>query len=203
MMRVGLTGNIGSGKTTVCRLFEFLDVPVYYADEKGKLVLESAEVKSEIAERFGTEYIGEDARPDKGKLAELVFNDKKKLHELNAIIHPKVQMDFEKWVAGHHNSAYVIMEAAILFETGRYKDFDNIILVTAPRELRLQRVCERDNVSQKDVLARMKNQWEEERKIPLADVVIHNDGKELLMPLVEKIHDQLTKTALTQKNASS
>ncbi len=203
MVRVGLTGNIGSGKTTICRLFETLGAPVYFADEKGKQYLETAEVAKEIEARFGREYLGKDGLPIRRKLAELVFSDKEKLHELNALIHPKVQMDFEKWAATHNEQRYVIMEAAILFETARYKDFDKIILVTAPEEIRIQRVCKRDNVSEKDVVARMKNQWDEKRKIPLADFVIQNDEKELVMPQIKKIHKKLIDFSAAQKNPSS
>ncbi len=190
-MRVGLTGNIGSGKTTVCRLFEILNVPVYYADDRGKHFLNSDEVAKEIFAKFGAGYLMEDGRPDKKKLAGLVFKNKKKLDELNALIHPKVQADFEEWVAAQKDYNYVIMEAAILFETKRNESFDKIILVTAPEKLRIQRVCERDKVSENEVISRMKNQWDEEKKIPLADFVIQNDEKELLMPRIEKIHYQL------------
>lgn len=203
MVRVGLTGNIGSGKTTICRLFETLGAPVYFADEKGKQFLETAEVAREIQARFGQEYLGKDGLPIRKKLAELVFNDKEKLHELNAIIHPKVHMDFEKWAATHDKRHYVIMEAAILFETARYKDFDKIILVTAPEELRTKRVCKRDKVSEKDVVDRMNNQWDEERKIPLADFIVKNDDTELVIPQIEKIHKQLIDISATQKNPSS
>ncbi len=199
MMRVGLTGNIGSGKTTVCRLFEMLGVPVYYADERGKHVLASAEVARQVKARFGAEYLLKDGSPDRKKLAHLVFNDQDKLNQLNAIIHPKVQEDFEKWVALHHDSPYVIMEAAILFETGRNRDFDKVILVTAPEGLRIERVCRRDNVIAKDVISRMKNQWDEARKMPLADFIIRNDEKELLMPQAKEVHDQLINACRNRK----
>ncbi len=202
-MRIGLTGNIGSGKTTVCHLLEIMGVPIYYADEKAKHFLASGEVAKEIKKQFGKEYLGKDGLPDKKKLARIVFQDNRKLQELNAILHPRVHMDFEKWAEAQSQTYYVIMEAAILFETGRYKVFDKIILVTAPGELRIKRVCKRDHVSEKDVIARMKNQWDEERKIPLADFIIHNDERELLMPRVEKIHEQLIHASLLQKNPSS
>lgn len=191
MMRVGLTGNIGSGKTTVCSLFEMLGVPVYYADERGKHFLASADVANKVSATFGEEYLLEDGSPDRKKLAHLVFHDKEKLNQLNAIIHPKVQADFEEWVALQHDSAYVIMEAAILFESGRNRDFDKIILITAPEDLRMERVCRRDKVTEKEVVSRMQNQWDEAQKIPLADFVIRNEEKELLMPQVEKVHHRL------------
>ncbi len=199
MMRVGLTGNIGSGKTTVCRLFEMLGVPVYYADERGKHFLASADVARQVKDQFGEEYLLKDGSPDRKKLAHLVFNDQDMLNQLNAIIHPKVQMDFEKWVALHHESAYVIMEAAILFESGRNRDFDTVILVTAPEDLRIERVCRRDKVTVKEVVSRMENQWDEARKIPLADFVIRNDEKELLMPQAEKVHHQLVNASRNGK----
>ncbi len=191
MIRVGLTGNIGSGKTTVCKLFEMLGVPVYYADNRGKLLLQSDEVAKEIGKIFGAGYILEDGRPDRKKLASLVFNNKNKLDELNKLIHPRVQEDFERWIAMQAESAYVIMEAAILFETGRNSDFDKVIVVTAPEDLRIKRVCLRDKTSSNDVKNRMKNQWGEARKIPLADFVICNDEKILLMPQAEKVHNRL------------
>ncbi|MDR4989141.1 MAG: dephospho-CoA kinase [Bacteroidales bacterium] len=196
MKRVGLTGNIGSGKTTVSRLFHMLDVPVYYADQRGRYFLNAPATIQFIKTVFGKEYLDQQGMPDRKKIAALVFNDRKKLDQLNAVIHPQVRADFDDWTAGHRDKAYVIMEAAILFESEQSHAFDKIILVTAPEDLRILRVSQRDGSSADEVRQRMKNQMPEEEKILQADYVINNDGAHLLMPQVEKIHAELT--ALSQ-----
>ena len=191
MVYVGLTGNIGSGKTTVSRLFSMFNVPIYYADERGKNFLETPETLLMIREAFGDAYIDDEGKPDKKKIAALVFGDIEKLEILNQIIHPQVRKDFSNWAARQTHHPYVIMEAAILFESGQHKNFQKIIIVTAPKKLRIERVCIRDRVKSEDVEKRMRHQMAEEDIAALADFVINNDGQELLMPQVESVHNQI------------
>ena len=190
MIKVGLTGNIGSGKSTVARIFESLGIPVYHADLEAKKMLEVELVKTDLLTGFGQEIFDE-GTVDRKKLASLVFNNSKKLHELNAIIHPLVKEGLARFF--HENQAYpfVIQEAAILFETGFNKDFDKIILVTSPDELANKRVMLRDGVNISEVEQRRSNQWSQEKKIGLSDFIINNDESEMLLPQVLKIHKAL------------
>ena len=190
-MKIGLTGNIGSGKTTVSRLFAMHGVPVYHADEQAKYFLQTPDTVMKIKEYFGDAIIDEDGHPDRKKIAALVFGDADKLEKLNSIIHPQVRQDFSDWAARHSHHPYVIMEAAILFESGQNKNFHKIILVTAPESLRIERVCSRDAVQPEDVKKRIQHQVKEDAKVPLADFVIKNDGSELLMPQVEGVHKHI------------
>lgn len=189
---VGLTGGIGSGKTTIARYFESLGVPIYIADEEAKKILDRADVVKEVSESFGKEVLT-DGLPDRKKLAAVVFNSPDKLELLNSIIHPKVREGFKIWVAAHSSEPFVIKEAAILFESGSYKDCDKVILVTAPGEVRIARVKERDNVSREEVLRRMANQWKDNKKIPLSDYIIHNTVLEEAKKEVSKIVKELRK----------
>lgn len=192
MAEVGLTGNIGSGKTTVAKLFETIGVPVYYADDHAKRLLNEPEAILQVREVFGSECIGEDGLPDRKALAKKVFADARLLQKLNGIIHPLVWADFERWTANYADHPYLIMEAAILFETGRAKGFCKNILVTAPETLRIRRVCERDGVTAEDVKKRMQHQMPEDEKVQIADFVINNNGSEPLIPQVERIHKRLS-----------
>ncbi len=191
-IQVGLTGNIGSGKTTAGRLFETIGVPVYYADDHAKRLLNEPDVASHIRTLFGDECIGANGLPDRKALAKKVFANTRLLQKLNELIHPLVRVDFQRWAAYQTDHPYVIMEAAILFETKRAKQFYKNILVTAPEELRIQRVCARDGVAARDVRKRMQHQIPEEKKVQMADFVINNDGKEPLIPQVESIHQRIS-----------
>ena len=160
---IGLTGGIGSGKSTVAAFFEQEGIPVYYADDRAKEVSSRPDILSRIAHAFGASVIS-GALLDRKKLASIVFNSPEKLELLNGIIHPAVRQDFGKWLLEHKEFPMVVREAAILFESGSYKDCDWIITVTASVEIRIQRVMKRDGVSMESVLARMKNQWDDEKK---------------------------------------
>lgn len=190
--QIGLTGNIGSGKTTAGKLFETFGVPVYYADDHAKRLLNTPVVTLQIRKLFGDECIGADGLPDRKALAKKVFSDPRLLQRLNEIIHPLVGEDFERWTENYHGHLYVIMEAAILFETERARHLFKNIVVTAPEQMRIQRVCERDGVSAEDVRKRMQHQLSEQNKVQMADFVINNDGKEPLIPQVEDIHQQIS-----------
>jgi dephospho-CoA kinase len=189
---IGLTGGIGSGKTTVARYIASQGIPVYIADEEAKKVMNTPDVVSLVAKAFGDSVI-EKGVINRQKLAQLVFNAPEKLQQLNNIIHPKVKQDFENWVQKHHNHPFVIKEAAILFESGSYQFCDKIITVTAPENVRLQRVMSRDSVTKDQVLARMQNQWKEEEKIALSDYVIQNINIEDTKSQVDNILKTLKK----------
>jgi dephospho-CoA kinase len=183
---IGLTGGIGSGKTTVANYIKSQGIPVYIADEKAKKILETKAVVDLVKAAFGKDIISND-KIDRQKLAKLVFNHPEKLQKLNDIVHPLVKQNFNNWVKKHTNHPFVIKEAAILFESGSYKYCDSIITVTAPLEIRLQRVIDRDKTDKESVLARMKNQWSEEEKIAKSDYIIHNISMEDTKNQVDKI----------------
>ncbi len=192
MMRVGVTGNIGSGKTTVCKMFRQLDVPVYYADERGKYFLDTPEVKEKVRHAFGDDILDREGDIDRQKLAARVFRNPDELNQLNAIIHPLVRADFLQWSAEQRTAPYVIQEAAILIESGQHRNLDKIILVKAPEEIRIQRVCDRDQTSAEHVRQRGRHQMPEEEKSKFADFIINNDGKQALIPQVMRIHESLS-----------
>ncbi len=192
MIRVGVTGNIGSGKTTVCNIFSQLGVPVYYADERGKYFLETPAVKQEIIHTFGDDILEREGGIDRQKLAAHVFNNQDMLNRLNAIIHPRVRTDFLHWAAEQSQARYVIQEAAILIESGQHKNMDKIILVRAPEDIRIHRVCNRDHTDADHVRQRAKYQMPEEEKSKFADFAIYNDGKQALIPQVQRIHKILS-----------
>jgi len=187
---VGLTGGIGSGKTTVGALFAKLGVPVYNSDlEARRLMQESAYIREEIFKLIGKgAYRGKE--PDRAFIASRVFGSAELLAQLNAIIHPQVGKDFRRW-ANNQEAPYLIQEAAVLFENGSYKKFDKIILVTAPREERIRRIMNRDHRKRDVIEARMEHQWEDMRKVPLSDFVIENLDLQKTRLEVKRIHCQL------------
>jgi len=188
---IGLTGGIGSGKTTIANHFISLGIPVYIADDAGRKIMQSQEILDQIREQFG-DSIFEENLLNRAKLAEIVFNNPEKLKQLNAIIHPAVKKDFKKWLGEYHEFPLVIYEAAILFESGNYKNFDFIITVTAPLETRIERVIKRDNVSRDQVLKRINAQWTDEQRISKSDFVIENLDQETVKEEIEKILKILT-----------
>ncbi len=172
---IGLTGGIGSGKTTIANYFKEMGVPVYIADDEARKLMQSKFIIEEIKKIFG-DSLFEDDILNRAKLAEIVFNDSRKLDQLNAIVHPAVKKDFVAWLEAKKNYAYVIYEAAILFESGRYKDCDVVITVTAPEEKRIERVIKRDKTNKEQVLDRMRMQWKDEERISKSDFIILNDN---------------------------
>jgi dephospho-CoA kinase len=183
---IGLTGGIGSGKTTVAKYFQSMGVPLYIADDEAKKIMQSADCIESIRENFGCDVF-EDGILSRKKLAEIVFNNPEKLVLLNSIIHPAVKKDFTKWVLKHKSEPFVIYEAAILFESGSYKNCDIIITVTAPLESRIQRVILRDKVTKEDVLKRINAQWNDNQRIAKSDYVIENIDPELTKLEVQTI----------------
>ncbi|MBF4485295.1 MULTISPECIES: dephospho-CoA kinase [unclassified Flavobacterium] len=183
---IGLTGGIGSGKTTIANYFATMGVPVYIADDAAKKVMQSDNIIQQIKTTFG-DSIFENKILNRAKLAEIVFNNADKLAQLNAIVHPAVKSDFELWLQENKKYDYVIYEAAILFESGRYKECDVIITVTAPEEIRIERVVKRDNTTREQVLSRMKMQWNDEKRISLSNFVINNSNLKIAKEEVVKI----------------
>lgn len=190
---IGLTGGIGSGKTTVAEKFLERGIPTYNADERSKILLNKSEIIDEITAIFGLEILNEEKIIDKKKLAQIVFNQPKKLQELNKILHPRVGEDFENWVRENHKKPIVVKEAAILLESGSYKNCDYIILVTANLEDRIKRVIARDKTTRQEVINRINNQWSEEEKVKYAHFVIVNDDLDKLDEQMEEILKKINK----------
>jgi dephospho-CoA kinase len=192
MLKTALTGNIGSGKTTVSKVFAVLGVPVYNADENARIFLLSEGVNKPLAEVFGNDIMDEQGLPDRMKLARLVFNDNDLLKKLNAIIHPIVMNDFGEWAGQYKSHPYVILESAIIFENKLEKLFDRVILITAPEEQRISRVMKREHCSRDQVAERIKNQLPDKMKEMLSDFIINNDDNTLVIPQVLDIHNILS-----------
>ncbi|MEM7105121.1 MAG: dephospho-CoA kinase [Bacteroidota bacterium] len=192
MLKVGITGGIGSGKTTICKLFEVLRIPIYYADIRAKaLMTEDPELVKRIKEKFGEKTYWTDGSLDRKYLASIIFKDKEKLRELNELVHPAVFRDAEKWQSQQKDVPYTLREAAIAFESGSYKFLDKMITVFAPEEIRIDRVIKRDFTNRSEVLSRIAKQMPELEKIKRSDFVIINDGEHSLVSQVLDIHDQL------------
>jgi dephospho-CoA kinase len=194
MIKVGITGGIGSGKSTVAKVFEVLGIPVYYADEAGRrLTNENADLQLKIKALFG-EAAYANNQLNRKYIADIVFASPEKLALLNSIIHPATFADAEQWM---HNqtTAYAIKEAAIIFESGAQEYLDYVIGVYAPTPLRIQRTMQRDNISREEVMARMDKQMDEVIKMKLCDFVIKNDEQELLIPQVIALHQHLLSLA--------
>ena len=187
MKKVGITGNIGSGKSTVARLFEALGVPVFYADQQARIISERIDVLDEVKKTFGDKVIAADGSLNRKALAAIVFSDAGKLSVLNSIIHPRVIDSFDEWCSLHQSAPYLLHESAILFESGLDYLCDAIILVTAPEEVRINRVMQRDLLSRQDVITRMSNQWTEAKLLGLSDFEIVNDACASLIEQVVKI----------------
>ena len=183
---IGLTGGIGSGKTTVANHFREVGIPVYIADDEARKIMQSEEIISEIKKTFD-DSIFDDAILNREKLSQIVFNNPAKLKLLNAIIHPAVNKHFQDWIVNHKKNPYVVYEAAILFESGSYKNCDLIITITAPIEERIKRVIERDTTSRAKVLDRIKAQWSDDQRIAKSDYVINNLNHKATKAEIDKI----------------
>ncbi len=192
MKIVGLTGGIGSGKTTVANMFLSLGIPVYIADQEAKKLMATSKViKRKLTALFGEMAYTNDAL-NRSFIANIIFNDKRYLDQMNAIVHPKVAQHFNRWVK-KQKAPYVIKEAAILFENGSYKHCDVVITVVAPKNLRMQRVIERDATTKVKVNAIMQNQWDDDKRIALSDYVIENTLLENTKEQVLDVHKSIIK----------
>lgn len=191
MIKIGITGGIGTGKSTVCRIFELLNVSIYYSDDRAKeLMNTNSNIRKAIIEQFGNDSYKEQVL-DRNYLAKKVFQNKENIHKINQIVHPVVAQDFEKW-CNEQKGAYILKETALMFETNAHLQMNQIICVTAPLELRIARTLNRDAYRTKsDVLKIIEKQLSEEEKIRRSDYVISNDNSQLLIPQVLAIHKQI------------
>lgn len=184
---IGLTGGIGSGKTTIAKYFEEKGIPVYISDDEARKIMQSSEVVEAIKNAFG-DSVFEGANLKREVLAEIVFNDPEKLKVLNGIVHPAVKEDFKQWMSSKKDKfPYVVYESAILFESGSYKNFDVIVTVTAPLELRIERVLQRDTTTRDQVLRRISSQWTDAQRISKSEYVIENISLEIAKSEIDKI----------------
>ena len=192
MLKIGITGGIGSGKTIVCSVFQNLGIPVFNADNQAKSLLNNKDVIEFYKQEFGNEVFS-GFLIDKVKLAKLIFNNAEALHKVNSFIHPLVYKLFDEWCLLQKDKPYVINEAALLFETQGYKRLDFTILVVAPVEIRIKRVMQRDSSGIEDIKARMDKQLNDEQKLKLANYIIENNDRELLLPSILNLHSNFLK----------
>ena len=191
MLLVGLTGGIGSGKSTAAKIFKLLGIPVYIADVEAKRLINTNEqIRSAFIERYGSDIYLPEGTINKAKLGNIIFTQKEELQFVNATVHPIVKKDFKEWAA-RQDAPYVIEEAAILFESGSHKVMDVVITVTAPEHERIMRVRKRDNLTEEQIKSRINNQFPEEDKIRLSDFVIHNDDNKLIIPQIIEIDKKI------------
>lgn len=191
MLKIGLTGGIGSGKTTVAKVFEVLGIPVYYADDAAKqLMNNNTALKQQLIASFGSATYFENGELNRKHLSSIVFTDKEKLALLNSFVHPATIADAQQWFS-KQTAPYVVKEAALLFESGTAEGLDYVIGVTAPLTVRLKRVMDRDAVTAEEVKRRMANQIDEQLKMKLCDFVLHNNEQQLLLPQVTALHELL------------
>ncbi len=189
MIKVGLTGGIGSGKSFVRKIFEHFGIQTYDADFEAKqLINNSADVISKIKASFGENIYLSNGQIDKMQLSQLIFQDKNKLKTINNIVHPAVKVHFNSWCEGHKSAPYIIKEAAILFESGAFKQVDKIISVTAPEQLRIARVLARDKITEAQIRRRINAQMTDKERTSRSDYEIVNAGKTMLLEQVLKIH---------------
>jgi len=193
MLKVGLTGGIGSGKSFIAKVFEAMGIPVFYADTQAHKLMETDDaLRKGIQETFGN-HLYQRRSLNRQALAKIVFADKSKLQELNALVHPAVHRAFAEWTKNQeqYGAPYVIEEAAILFESGAYKNMDKIIAIAASEAVRIKRVMDRDNVEEEHVKARMRNQWTDDQRIEQSDFIIYNQENDLLLPQIVNIDKKL------------
>lgn len=191
MLKVGLTGNIGSGKSTVAKVFKVLGVPVFNADNEARNLYKDGEVINLLEHTFGSHILDSKRELIKKELANIIFSDKKALATINEIIHPRVLEVFNNWCKSNADVPYIIHEAAIIFENNLQNNFDRIITVSAIEELRIERVLNRDNVKRTEILERIKNQMSDKEKCSKSDYIVFNNEGDFIIPQVLNIHKQL------------
>jgi dephospho-CoA kinase len=192
MLKLGITGGIGSGKTTACLLFELWGIPVYYADVRAKeLMTEDPVLRKGLIRTFGQQVFNPNNSLNRPYLSSLVFGNENLLQQLNALVHPAVERDYSRWHAKQKNTLYTLKEAALLFESGSYRQLDAVITVTAPREVRIKRTIARDNTTREAVLNRMQHQLSEEERIHRAQFILRNNEEQSIIEQVERLHQKL------------
>ena len=194
MLKIGITGGIGSGKTTVCRIFELLGIPVFYADNVAKTIMQTdSQLKNEILNAFGTESYSIDGQLNRPYISSIVFKDQSQLNKLNALVHPAVFRAFDRWISEQQEVPYILKEAALLYESESYKMCDLSILVISPESTRISRIKARDHISEEEIMLRMKRQFSDEQKMKLANHILINDENRLLIPQILDLHQQFLK----------
>lgn len=183
---------MGSGKTTVCKIFELLGVPVFYADDEAKKLYNSRSIKLKVVKIFGATILNKNKEIDKKELSKIVFDNKLLLAKLNAIIHPEVRKKFSKWKTKQKDKKYVIKEAAIMIESEAYKELNYLVSINSPKSLRIIRVLGRNNIDIAEIKKRIKEQISDKKRAKYSDAIIVNDGKHSLIEQVLKIHHRLT-----------
>ena len=195
--RIGISGNIGSGKSYVCKIFNQLGISTFHSDEETKKLYFLPDVKKEIIGRFGEEVYFADGSLNKKLLSYHLFQNEEALQFIETLLYPKLNQAFEEWCE-QQTSAYVLFESAILFEKNFNKQFDKIIFVSAPENVRLQRAMQRDKCDEENVRSRMRLQWDEETKISKSDYIINNDGTEDIMPQIVKINSEIQNLKISE-----
>ena len=195
--RIGISGNIGSGKSYVCEIFNQLGISTFHSDEETKKLYFLPDVKKEIIGRFGEEVYFADGSLNKKLLSYHLFQNPEALKFIEALLYPKLNQVFDEWCE-QQPSEYVLFESAILFEKNFDKQFDKIIFVSAPESIRLQRAMERDKCDEENVRSRMRLQWDEETKISKSDYIINNDGAEDIMPQIVKINSEIQNLKISE-----
>ncbi len=195
--RIGITGNIGSGKSYVCKIFNELGINTFHSDEETKKLYFLPDVKNDIIERFGEEVYFADGNLNKKLLSYHLFQNPEALKFIETLLYPKLNQVFDEWCE-RQTSDYVLFESAILFEKNFDKQFDKIIFVSAPEDVRVKRAMERDNCDEENVRSRMRLQWDEETKISKSDYIINNDGIEEIMPQVLKINSEIQNLKISE-----
>jgi dephospho-CoA kinase len=194
LKKIGITGGIGSGKSTVSKVFALLNVPIYNADNQAKHLLNNdVDVILKVKKVFGND-IYNNQELDRKKMAAQVFEQPFLLQQLNKIVHPAVFNDFDKWCDSHQQHTYILKEAALIFETILHQKLDAVIMVSSAEELRIERVMKRDSITKEQVLARIKNQMSEDEKLNRADYIIYNDELQMVIPQVVQLHEQFMNT---------
>lgn len=190
MIKVGITGQIGSGKSTISKIFESFRIPVFYSDLEAREILNQKETQKEIENLFGSQVV-KNGITDRSQISSIVFSNKEMLDKLNAIVHPKVRIRFEDWASKKNMYPYVLMESAVIFENGLNRSLDQVILVYAPEEIRFRRTQSRDHLTINQFKDRNNNQFSSEVTIPMANFTVKNDDIELIIPQVYNIHQAL------------
>ena len=191
-LRIGITGGMGAGKSTVCKIFSQIGISIYDADSRAKwLMNNNPELKEAIRKSFGWDSYTRKDDLNRDYLAKVVFNNEEKLKNLNSIVHPAVMKDFELWTQEHKDEPYSLKEAALLFESDSYKNLHKVIVINSPIETRIDRVVKRDHVKREDVLKRIENQSTDRERMEKADWIIYNDGINSLIEQAMKIHRQI------------